>query len=407
MTDTLFMVTPPNIRTVNGVYEIDKDFSNNLRLYLANFSHVTLACSVLSNDKNSGIPSSFPLSEIKNSNKFSFIPLPSAYREDRYLRHYIAMRKLLHSQISKAKYLLFSPHAMYDWSSLATLLAIKMKRKYGFESDYDHVNMTRFKLSTMAPGLNKIRKTIWGHSFLNLIEKAASNSSVALLQGKDVFEAYKNVAPNAYQVLNVQVSAEDYISPAQLEEKLAHIKAGGPLIISYAGRMVEMKGPLDWLKVIHAAVEARIDLRAKWFGDGPLMPQMRSELERLGIHDKVTLAGFVDRGEIKASLRKTDIFLFCHKTGESPRCLVEALAAGCSLVGYSTAYPRDLVATHGGGEFTDMGDWRALAKVIVSLDRNREGLVQLIEAASASGRLLDRDAAIQNRIELIKKHLGE
>ena len=34
---TLLLVIPPVVRTVNGVHEVEADFSNNLRLYLANF----------------------------------------------------------------------------------------------------------------------------------------------------------------------------------------------------------------------------------------------------------------------------------------------------------------------------------------------------------------------------------
>ena len=71
------------------------------------------------------------------------------------------------------------------------------------------------------------------------------------------------------------------------------------------------------------------------------------------------------------ALKQTDIFLFCHKTGKSPRCLGEALAAGCALVGYGTEYPRELVATRGGGEFAEMDNWQGLVEIVASLDSDR------------------------------------
>jgi glycosyltransferase involved in cell wall biosynthesis len=106
------------------------------------------------------------------------------------------------------------------------------------------------------------------------------------------------------------------------------------------------------------------------------------------------------------ALQAADIFLFCHKIGESPRCLGEALASGAPLVGYGTEYPRELVATCGGGEFADMNDWQKLVKIIVSLDKDRALLRRMTERAAASGRSLDRDRAMQNRIDLIKMHLS-
>ena len=253
---------------------------------------------------------------------------------------------------------------MFDWPTLAALEAIKMKRKYVFESDWDHESVSRFDINLMPWGLNKLRKTVWMHSFLRALYKCLSHSSFALLQGQDVFVAHKCAAPNPHKVLNVQVTSEDHIPSVELDAKLAGIREGKSLRISYAGRLAAMKGPLDWLQAIAAAIEAGVNLRGTWFGDGPLMPQMQQQIEHLGIQKRVTLAGVVGREEIMAKLRETDIFLFCHKTGELPRCLVEALATGCALVGYGTAYSRDLAATFGGGEFADVGNWKALAETI-------------------------------------------
>ncbi len=75
-------------------------------------------------------------------------------------------------------------------------------------------------------------------------------------------------------------------------------------------------------------------------------------------------------------------------------------------MGYGTEYPRELVATYGGGEFANIGDWQGLAKTIVFLDKDRKTLSHLTAAAAASGRLLDRDIAMQKRIDLIKTHLS-
>ena len=133
MDETLLIVTAPVVRMVNGVGEIDADTTNNFRLYLKNFSRVTFACPVAPNQKNSGILRSLPFDRLEDSERLSFIPLPHSYREDRHLRYYRATRKLLRSEIQKADYLLFSPHSMFDWPTLAALEAIKMKRKYVFE----------------------------------------------------------------------------------------------------------------------------------------------------------------------------------------------------------------------------------------------------------------------------------
>jgi glycosyltransferase involved in cell wall biosynthesis len=129
--------------------------------------------------------------------------------------------------------------------------------------------------------------------------------------------------------------------------------------------------------------------------------------ESLGIADHVTFAGFVaDRDRILSTLKDSDMFLFCHKTPESPRCLVEALASGCPLIGYGSAYPKEIVAQCGGGEFAMVGNWKELADRVKGLNKNREKLRKLIQDASTSGRLYERDATMQRRIDLIREYLG-
>ena len=73
------------------------------------------------------------------------------------------------------------------------------------------------------------------------------------------------------------------------------------------------------------------------------------------------------------------------------------------LVGYGSAYARELVEQDGGGQFVDAGDWRGLADCLVFLARDRGKIRDLIQSARASGRLHDRDKAMQRRIDLIKE----
>jgi colanic acid/amylovoran biosynthesis glycosyltransferase len=400
---SLLLVVPPVVRTVNGIYEVETDFSHNLRLYLTNFSRVTFACPPFpDHDGKGAILHSLPVKDLQNSARLTFVPLPYPYREDRYLRHYLTIRRLLSSEIANAQYLLFSPHSKYDWSTLAAFLAIKQKRKYDMESDHDHRSAQQFLLESLPFGVNKLRKTLWARSFLKNVEHCFSHSAVALLQGQEVFDACKSIAPNPHKVLNVQVSPDDHISAVQLEAKVDRVEKKAPLTVSYAGQAIARKGPFDWLRVVRDVSEAGTKVQATWFGDGPLLEQMKREAKSLDIHDIVSFPGSVSRTEIMAALQKTDIFLFCHKIGESPRCLGEALAAGCALVGYGTEYPRELVAKKGGGEFAGMDDWHSLAEKIISLDEDRIRLTRLLKAAASSGRLLDRDVFMQKRIDLIK-----
>jgi len=99
----------------------------------------------------------------------------------------------------------------------------------------------------------------------------------------------------------------------------------------------------------------------------------------------------------------SDILLFCHKTLESPRSLVEALVCGCPLVGYGSAYSAGLVAQLGGGTFVAMHDAPALADKVVELHENRAALADLVAAAAGSGRLYNEDSVYAHRANLMKR----
>jgi glycosyltransferase involved in cell wall biosynthesis len=393
--NNLLMVIPSVVRRINGTYEVEEDFSNDLTYYLKSFDQVTFACTVFDRPTTI-VMRSVPLADIADSHRLRFIALPFAYREDRYWRHYLTVKKLLRSEIAKAEYLLFSPFTNYDWSTPAALQAIKLRRDYVQDTDVDFPALDRFRLADMPPGLKKLRKAWWARSFAKRFNKCLAHSSVALLQGQDVFDAYQHIAPNPHKTANVQLTDQDYISTAQLTVKLQRIRDGQPLIVAYAGQVQARKGALDWIKVINHVLACGSNLQATWFGDGEQMPQMRTLAD-----NRVTLAGIVGHEQLMAHLRNTDMFVFCHKTSESPRCLSQALAAGCALIGYGTSFSRSLVATHGGGEFTPM-EWQALAALIMALDADRPRLAQLVEAAAASGQGIDRGAAMRTRIELIR-----
>ena len=101
-----------------------------------------------------------------------------------------------------------------------------------------------------------------------------------------------------------------------------------------------------------------------------IIAEIRAAADELRTTAYVVFPGYIsDRKKIFQVLQDADVFLFCHQTPESPRCLVEALASGCPLVGYGSAYPREIIAQYGGGIFVTPGDWEGVVKIIQNLDQ--------------------------------------
>ncbi|WP_159873494.1 glycosyltransferase [Novosphingobium sp. 9U] len=227
---------------------------------------------------------------------------------------------------------------------------------------------------------------------------------MALLQGGDTFEAYARFAPDPHCTYDIHTSADEQIAPTMVEAKQARARNGAPLDIVYLGRATAMKGPFDWIETLQRLHQDGVPFRATWIGDGPDLPAIRERVAALGLGASVELPGFEDRRELLlARLKQSDLLLFCHKTPESARCLIEALVCGCPIVGYDSAYPRDLVARQGGGVFAPQNDVAALAAQVVRLHRDRATLAELIGQAAASGTLYNEDTVYAHRAELMKR----
>ena len=97
-------------------------------------------------------------------------------------------------------------------------------------------------------------------------------------------------------------------------------------------------------------------------------------------------------------LRSFDVFMFCHKTQESPRCLIEALICGLPIVGYDSPYPRNLISKNGGGILVPQ-DPKALACAIRTAAEQRK---ELTFKARMDGALFDAATVFRHRSELMK-----
>lgn len=400
---SLLLVIPSVLECIDGEIHYDRDFSNNLEAYLRAFETVTVACPAARS------PSSFPgkrtVPEIPGGDRVRTIVLPEPYREDRYLRNRGAVARELGAEIDRARYILISPHAPFDWSTLAANLCIAKGRKYNMEGDWNLPQVAYYNVSQMPLGPNKLRKYLWMKFYFPNYFRALRKSSLALLQGDDVYNAYKHIAPNPHSVLNIQITANERIGAEALAAKIDNARAGTPLRLVYAGRAIDMKGPFQWLETLALLKRRGVAFHATWFGGGTRLDEMRAFAQANGLADHCTLPGNAPREAVFAELQRADMFLFCHMTRESPRCVVEALAAGTPIVGFGTDYTRGLVKRDGGGAFVEVGDVAGLAALVEGYAADRTRLAKLIADAGKTGSKLDRETAIAERIALMRQYL--
>lgn len=398
----MLMVIPSNVEVVDGKIIVDGDFAHYVRLYLDEFETVVVACTA---SPKGTFPTLEPLDAIPDDGRLRIIVLPQPYREDRYILNRGGVRRLLVEEIGKADFVVVAPHSAFDWPTLAAELSLDVGKPYNMEGDWNLQQVNRSNWDKQRFGLEKLRRYLWMKYHDPKYFRAMRNSTVALLHGHDVYEAYRDVAPNPQVVNNVCVTEGDRIGLEALAAKIGAVTTGKPLEIVYAGRAIDMKGPFEWLRTLIDLRVRGVAYRATWFGEGDLLAPMRSFVVENGLSDTVTIAGKVERSTVFEALFKADIFLFCHLTRESPRNVIEALAAAAPLVGFGSPFYENLVAEHGGGQFFPTGDVAALSEYVARLDADRPLLAKLISDAARSGQQFDRTVAVRRRIALMKQFL--
>ena len=401
----ILQVLPSVIRSIDGELAIEIDFLNSLRFYLKNFKKVAVACPLTEDEEDFGLKNCVPVKELSYGDSLELIPLPQAYSFHQFVKNYRSVRALLREKIQEFQYLEFSPHALVgDWSAIACLEAIKQKRPYVISASVVYHDVARIRVQRSILIKRLIKESVSFPLMKQYHRFLYRNAQLGLIQGQATFDEYARFFSRSGIFYNVTITKDDRISDEQLAAKIAAISSQEtPLQICYVGRAVEMKGGIEWVRALNHIVKSGVPVKASWIGDGALLNEMRSLAERLEISDHVSFLGYVaDRQKVFNAILNSHIFMFCHKTSESPRCLIEALALGSVLTGYRNAYPSELVKVHGGGRFVDMGDWLKLAETVKSMHENRAELVTLIRNAARSGAAFDREAAYAHRLSLLK-----
>jgi len=403
----LLEIGVPFRRSPSGLL-VEAQALNGMRLWARHFDHVTVCANELPANMADGstIVWADPAALLAEG-RVSFEPLPWGYHPREHFRHRAEVRRRFDALVESHQFLCFSNLGAFGaWGNFAAAAACRQQRPYSLWFDW--------VLHAMAVNEGASLKQRLKHNvFARIIEyqttKFIRACALGLFHGQTVYEAYAPLCRQPELVHDVHVHPEDAISDDDLAAKTAAQLARTTLKIGYVGRVHPMKAPLQWIDAVGQAVQALGPDRvsATWLGDGPLLETARERVRERGLEQSIHFAGFVsDRAELLTFLREQDLLLFCHVTPESPRCLLESLISGTPLVGYESAYARELVGQRGGALLSALGEPGALAANLIRLADDRQQLRALTLAAATGRALYNDEAVFAHRSELIKRYLA-
>ncbi|MDR2013512.1 MAG: glycosyltransferase [Rhodanobacter sp.] len=390
----LLLVLPIQVHREGGRLFVESQAHNGLSLWLKHFDYVTLACIEVAHQDCATLP----LDTIRGADRLNYVSLPEAWYPHQFLAKLPSIMRLLKREIKKADYLQFGIWGLWgDWASVAALIAHRLKRPFSVWTDrvesQVHATSANFK-SGLAKIYTLINAKLMQHYERALIKRA----TLGLFHGADCYRTYAPFCSNPQLVHNIHIGEIDHISEEQLERRLNNRPS--ELRVVYAGRAVEDKGVFDWISAIAKATHNGALIKATWLGDGKLLDAAKKHADDLGVSIRFT--GSLPHEDVLAELKKHDVFMFCHKTLESPRCLIEALICGLPIIGYRSDYPSDLISKNGGGILTHRDDIVMLERIIVKLQKSDEIIADLSRKARLDGLPFTDEKVFEHRSFLIK-----
>ena len=405
---SLLLELPVPFKQVDGILHVEAQAYNGISRWLDNFDCISLCAPLLpasADESSEGSMTWLPVTELLSSGRLKLHPLPWGYHPMEHFKHQSKVAQLFRRLIPEHRYLCFSNLGwLGSWGNIAADEASRAQRPYAVWLDW-----VLHEMPDANPG--GVAKRAFGRIKLSMLKRnslrAVRNAALGLFHGNSVHQAYAPYCRQAQIVHDIHLKRSDLIDEAGLQARLT--RGDGLLRIGYAGRVHAMKGPLQWIDALAQAIRggpAGLHIEATWIGDGPLLDAARSRVRELGLQEQIHFPGVEnDRARVLAFLRSLDLFLFCHLTPESPRCLIEALMSGVPLLGYASPYAHDLVAASSqAGCFVPVGQSAELGELLRRQCSSTE-LGERSRAAQRCGSAFSDEAVFRQRSDLIKAHL--
>ena len=177
------------------------------------------------------------------------------------------------------------------------------------------------------------------------------------------------------------------IDPAHFTPKPIPPRAGRAFQIRASGRLVEKKGFTYLIDACKLLVDRGEDIQCRIGGSGPLEESLRSQVERLGLSDRITLTGdMLKQEDIPEFMYGGDVFcLPCVWSSDNdvdglPQMLMEAMACGLPVISTRLVGIPDLVVHEETGLLVEANDAAQLGDAIQRVIREEEFAKQLATA---------------------------
>jgi glycosyltransferase involved in cell wall biosynthesis len=242
--------------------------------------------------------------------------------------------------------------------------------------------------------LKRMRLRLYWPTLKVLTHLAARGSDFFLVASDDIADAYQRhlgvpahrISRFPFMVDTGHFAALDAVTRQDVRAQL-EIPADA-ILITMINRLSPEKDLPTALDALRQTVEALPpDLRARvrilLAGDGPQRAWVEREVRESGLEQVCRLWGEASRDDVARLLAISDIFLFTAKRSINSMAVLEAMSAGCAVVGTTCTRHIAEYLADGRGIAVAVGDHAAVASALERLIGEEETVRQAGELARA------------------------
>ena len=148
-----------------------------------------------------------------------------------------------------------------------------------------------------------------------------------------------------------------------------HFSCNPPLILG-VGRLIAKKGFADLIRACGLIAERGKSFRCEIIGEGQLEDELRGQIERLNVQNRVALSGAKPQLEVRRRLADANVFVLPSIIDPNggmdnlPTVIMEAMATGLPIVSTTIGGIPEMVVENETGFLVQPGDAAALADAI-------------------------------------------
>jgi len=145
----------------------------------------------------------------------------------------------------------------------------------------------------------------------------------------------------------------------------------------FVGRLHPQKGPIELIRIWSIVCSSKPDATLAVIGSGPIEQNVRDEIQKLGLQDRVDMLGWVEGSRKYEILKSSKVFLHTPVQDTGGMAAAEAMACGLPVVGfnlpgYKFAFPSGILTA-------PVGDEAAFAELVLRL-LEEDGLYRRVKA---------------------------